>query len=318
LFISHLLVQIQGLINDLRNYHKADEDVALAIEKQERILEQSRNERDDMQSQHAQVQKDYYRHKDSFPSVMAIVISIVILLLGLMEGLISLNAIRAFVPDYFIAFFTALIYGLCLTILSHQVMRWWSRPRNPAAKFLIRASIIIGISGAFYLMGLLRSGQINMSTISLEDSSSGNLFSYAEPTEAFLFMCISWVVFLPAVLLTKLAPTKEQWFSIFKARGLKRAVKDSQQKLDDVLQRLTMAEEEIINLKQFEISRNQTAKRDEEDALSLVEYVKANYIQSNIRHRLDKNVVPSSFEQKLHYPLTTYFQKTSTPKSSKK
>ena len=31
LFISHLLVQIQGLINDLRNLHKADEDVVLRL-----------------------------------------------------------------------------------------------------------------------------------------------------------------------------------------------------------------------------------------------------------------------------------------------
>ncbi|HAD98687.1 MAG TPA: hypothetical protein DCG19_14845, partial [Cryomorphaceae bacterium] len=231
LFISHLLVQIQGLINDLRNLHKADEDVVLAIEKQERILEQSRNERDDIQSHHAQVRKDYQYHKDSFPSVMAIIISVIILLLGLMEGLISLQAIRTFVPDYLTALFTALIYGLCLTIMAHQVMRWWNLPKNPATKFLIRASIIIGISLAFLFMGLLRSGQINMFTMSLEDSTSGNLFSYADPTEALLFMCISWVVFLPAVLLTKLAPTKEQWFSIFKARSLKKAVKDSERKL---------------------------------------------------------------------------------------
>ncbi len=318
LFISHLLVQIQGLINDLRNLHKADEDVALAIEKQERILEQSRNERDDMQSQYAQVQKDYQYHKDSFPSVMAIVISVIILLLGLMEGLISLHAIRTFVPNYLTALFTALIYGLCLTILAHQVMRWWNMGKSPAKRLVIRSLIISGISGAFYLMGLLRSGQINMSTMSLEDSTTGTLFSYADPTEAFLFMCISWVVFLPAVLLTKLAPTKEQWFSIFKARSLKKAVKDSQRKLDELLQRITTAEGEIHNLRQYEVSRNKAATRDEEDALSLVEYVKANYIQSNIRHRLDKSVVPNSLDQKLHYPLTTYFQNTSTPKSSKK
>ncbi|HAD97537.1 MAG TPA: hypothetical protein DCG19_09030, partial [Cryomorphaceae bacterium] len=94
-------------------------------------------------------------------------------------------------------------------------------------------------------------------------------------------------------------------------------VKDSERKLDELLQRITTATEEIDNLKQFEISRNQTAKRDEEDALSLVEYVKANYIQSNIRHRLDKSVVPNSFDQKLHYHLTTYFQNISTKNPKK-
>lgn len=313
-YIGHLLSIIQQLINDLRNIHKADENVAQAVTKQDRLLQHARNERDEIKAKYVQTEREYHAYKNGFPSTLAIIVSIVILLLGLMEGLISLGAFRAFIPHYVSALFTSLVYGLSLTILAHQVITWWNMGKTQIMKWLIRILIVGGISGAFFMMGLLRSGQIHLANLSLEESGSATIFTYADPEEALLFTLISWLVFLPAVLLTQFAPTKTQWFGIFKARNQKKALKDITSKLQAQIDRISSTQEEIENLKQFQISRDLTAIRDEEDALSLVEHIKTNYVQNNIRYRLDKGAFPSCFEEELNYPLTTYFYIPKTPK----
>lgn len=306
-YIGHLLILVQELINSLRSIHKADENVAQAVTTQERMLQQARNERDEIQNKYSKAEGEYQTHKDGFPSVLAIIISVVILLLGLMEGGISVEAIRAFIPHFVFALLTSLVYGLSLTILAHQVITWWYIGRSQIMKWLIRILIIGGISGAFFMMGLLRSGQIHLANLSLEESGSATIFTYADREEALLFTLISWLVFLPAVLLTKFAPTKTQWIGIFKARNQKKALKEIEAKLQEQKDRIATTQGEIENLKAFEISRNRAAIRDEEDALSLVEHVKSHYVQINIRYRLDKGSFPSCFEKELHYPLTTYF-----------
>lgn len=313
-YIGHLLSQIQQLINDLRSIHKADENVSQSISKQERILQQARNERDEIQTKYSQAEREYQIYKDGFPSSLAIIVSGIILLLGLMEGLISHGAIRSFVPHYFTALFTALVYGMSLTILAHQILSWWYLGKTQIIKWLIRILVVGGISGAFLMMGLLRSGQIHLSSLSLEESGSGTIFTYADSEEALLFTLISWLVFLPAVLLTKFAPTKEQWFGIFKARHQKKALKGIERKLQAQLDCIACTQEEIENLHQFQMSRDLTAKRDEEEVLSLVEHVKSRYVQSNIRYRLDKGAFPSCFEEEIHYPITTYFYNSKTSK----
>jgi len=308
-YIEPLLSRVQQLINDLRNLHKADENVSQAIEKQERVLQQSRNQRDETIHAQKQAEQAYAQHKDSFPSGLAVFIAIIILLLGLMEGIFTLTAIQSFVPHYITAFITSIIFGLGLTILAHECVNWWKKGNNPLSRFLIRISIIAGIGGAFYVLGLLRSGQMNMASVSLEDSTSGSIFHYADPTEALLFTLLSSVVFLIACILANWSPTKSQWMSLFKSRSLKREVQHLNRKLEGLVSLIAQTEDEIDNLKQFEVSRNQAAKRDEEDALSLVSQIKASYIQSNIRYRLEKHGRPTCFDQNFSYPLTTYFTK---------
>ncbi len=316
-YLDPELNALQQQVDDLRDLHRADETVQSTVAKHERDVQTERNKRDE-------ISRKLTNKQAGFQQGVSILLAIfpigAVLLLGLMEGLMSLQAIRSFIPNYIIALPVSIIFGGGLAILAHRFIPWFNSGKTKLGKLLRKVGLVAAFSIAFYGLGLLRSYQIGLQAMSVDQLTQGGIFEIADPQEALIYCLLSWIVFLPAVIISRYTPSKDEWISIFRRRTIKKEIKTLQTKLDISLAEIKRLNNEIENLKIWEESRNQTAKRDEQSAIRMIAYLKSLYIQSNLRHRTDK-LKPDCFDKDFRFYLTLYFQpvtgsKTNSPNSN--
>lgn len=309
---------VQDLINTLRGLHRADEHIDNSVSKQERILHEARIERDNARVTLKRVMAEFKLMQDDFPKGMAYVVTLLTLVAGVVEGLMSRDAVRTIIPNYFTSLFVSLFLGVLLTILAHQIVKWWFLGKNRFQKFLIRTGIVVGTSAFFSVMGMMRSAQRRIQSLAIDEQGCNGLLCNVDKTDALIFMFFSLGLFLPACLLAKFAPTKEQWMGLFRARGKQLEVRKHEKLLNVQLKKVAEAEDQMDELKQYSYSKAQYAIRLEEDCTTLAETAWEEYVQSNLRHRRDK-VHPDCFDKSFEPRLKTYFYKqNSTPSKSKK
>lgn len=306
LYLLPLFQMVQSFIDTLRSLHKADESIRGGLVKLKKELQDQRNERDEIEEEKNEVKREVKKIKSAFPKKLAVLIAIVVLLLGLMEGAFSIGAISSFIANLFMATAVSLVYGLGLSIIAHYIPKWWNMG-NKTTKYLIRFTIITGFSLVFFFFGLLRSYQVFVSTATAEMALNGGALVHGDYMEALMYTLLSWIIFLPACILSKMAPTKQQWIGLFKLTEKKKELKKLEDDLLSKKKEITQTKEDYENLKQWDYTRLKTAQKHESQAIGLLDQIKANYIQSNIRTRYGDQQ-PDCFKQELNFELKTYFQ----------
>ncbi|WP_421751071.1 hypothetical protein [Croceimicrobium sp.] len=312
--VNFIRTTTQELINTIRGHHRADEHVENALAKQERILHEERIARDDSRNQLNSLQQEYKQMEGNFPKALAYIFTSLTVVAGLAEGALSLPAVRMVIPHFFAASFTSVFLGILLTILSHQLTRWWFLGRNKFQKVLIRTGITIGVLCFFSVMGVLRASYHAVQYLTVDQTGCGGILCSVDSTEVILFMFFSLAIFLPACLLAKLSPTKAQWLTLFRAKSKMSEIRKCQKKLDGHLYRISDAEDQMDELRQYAYSKQQYAIRIEEECITMAENAWEEYLQSNLRHRRDK-VHPECFDKQFEPRLKTYFYRSSTTKS---
>lgn len=304
---------LQQYVEDLRDLHRADETTSSTIDKLHRDSQDERNNRDEISAELQNKQRQLEKYDDKYPSLLAMLLSGIVLMLGLMEGLMSLQALQSFIPSYTIALPVSLIFGGGLAILAHKFLPWFNAANNKLSKLVRRVGLIASFSSVFYGLGLLRSYQIALGATPIEDITTSGIYTLADPQEALIYCLLSWLIFLPAVIISKYTPSKQEWISIFKRRTVLKEIKTLQLKLELSQSEIKRLNSEIENLKIWEESRLTTAKRDEQSAIQMIAYLKSLYIQANLRHRLDKKR-PDCFDAPFKFYLTLYHQDTPNTK----
>jgi len=313
--LAHLATingEVQQQNDRNREYYGADDSIELTKNRLKNEQSDLRNERDEQAEKVKQELAEYEKLKTDYPSILAKVIAAVILLLCIMEGLLLTESIRNFMPNRLTALAISLVLGGGLGILAHKFPKWWNLGSSKIQKYTIRTLLIGGFSFVFYSLGLLRSYQQKLSSLSIEESSGGDIFTLSEPKESVMYMMISWLVFSMAIILTKYSPTFEQWKSIFRLSAQRKELKKAEHKLEDSKSKLAANQQELDNLDQWDYSRKTKGYRQEQALIKLLTLAKDTYISSNMKYRRGHQR-PDCFDDKgYRYYLTTYFQEVDT------
>lgn len=305
---------VQLMVIGLRDIHR-DESVADTVAMRDKECQQERNNRDDLKTQVQDHVNQLKSVVQSMPGKIAVGFAVSVILLGLMEGGMSISALRVLIPFLGLATIISVIFGLGWAILAHEFPSLWRSGKTKLGRLLRRFLLITGISLVFIFIGALRSYRNQVANTSVDDVVSGGIFQIADPQEALLYMVLSWAVMIPAIILAKHGPNKEEFLAIFRKRNLEKKLKAKQEDLASSEAEIKKLSTKIDNLKIWEKSRNTCAAKDEEEALHLIDYLRSIYIQTNLRHRTDRKK-PDAFEKPFTYPLTLYFQKPETRRTS--
>lgn len=307
-YLATINGEIQAQNDRNRDHFGADETTTLTSKKFQNQLSDERNNRDELEQIAKQKTQECERLSTDYPTFIAMIVASFILALCITEGLLLKSALRVILPNAMTALIAASTIGAGLSILAHKIAVWWQAGKTRFTRILIRISIIGGFSFLFYFFGILRSYQQKLSTLSVEATTNMDMFSLADPKEAFFFMALSWLVFSIAIILTPYSPTFEQWKSIFRLSAKKRELKKAQENLATSRAKVTDIQEELDNLEQWDYSRKKKAERIEQSLIKLITLAKDTYVSTNLKYRRG-NQRPDCFDDKSYkYYLTTYFQ----------
>ena len=126
MYLEPQLSQLQQFVNDMGDAHRAEENTTIAKDSLLNRQVEAQNNRDQKEQNQKQAEQKVNQAKEGYPSVVAICIAIGVVLLGLMEGLLSINAIRTFIPNRIIAVLIALVFGCGIALLAHKFPKWWN------------------------------------------------------------------------------------------------------------------------------------------------------------------------------------------------
>lgn len=305
-YLAPLLSLVQGFLDKLRSIHLADETVALSLNKLIEHLKAQINTRDEQKQQLTVLESALQNIKDSFPSLLAWIIFGLLLAFSISDGLLSRLAIASVIGRS-ASLFVAIVFGISFAFLAHKFYEIWIKEGNKFQKLLRRTGLILFFTSLFFFLGMLRSYEINSSGASIEEGKQ-SFFYYVDNFQAFIHCFISWVFFLPSIILSMFIPTWKQIKTLFNSLPLKKEIKNLKNELKSTIQEINKTQEEIDDLEQYEYSRNKAAHRDETENLNLVPSIVSHYVQANNRNRRGEQ--PDCFDklEKLDYPFTTYFQ----------